>query len=143
MSVFCSLVTETVPLPPPADPGTTVTIRKLAPKHLEAARRAAQTRATAEARDLGLSALLKEIQALPAGTVERAVAANPLLLYDAVTILQHGLVNWTLERDCHAVEVLEDLDEGIRDHLATVILKLTRPGLFQTAEEGQAARKND
>ena len=151
MSVFTSLVTETVPLPPPADPGKTVTIRKLNPGHLRAAQRAAQLRSIEDMRAMGGPAFIKEIQALiekpkdakdGKSAVEEAVAADPLLLYDCLTLLQKSIIGWNLERDHNDLTVLEDLEQDLQEFLGRRILKLARPSLFQTITEAEAARGN-
>jgi hypothetical protein len=93
---------------------------------------------------------------------EKAVAdvkKNPLNGYDKYSLLYDGIKAWTypssLERvavvertpDGHEVTVqrvpaIEDLDEAAVDFFATEILRLTKPSLFQTPEEQEAAAKN-
>ena len=142
MSVFTSLVVDTVALPPPAEVGTTVQIRKLAPGHLRAAQRASMLRSIADLREMGGAAFLKEIQALSADTVKAAVADDPLMLYDIDTLLQKGITGWSLDADHKDPAVLADLADDIQTVIARAILKLAKPSLFQTEDEQQADRKN-
>jgi hypothetical protein len=63
-SIFASLVTLRIPMP--GDPEQFVTIRKLAPKHLNAAAKAAQMESLAALKEIGGAFFLKELQALAA-----------------------------------------------------------------------------
>lgn len=75
---------------------------------------------------------------------------DPLAGYDVVTLLLYGIVHWTkLEMDLPGPEhkdarvaVLEDLRDDTQQYLAREILRLTKPSLFLTAAEKEAARKN-
>jgi hypothetical protein len=146
MSVFTSLVTDVVPIP--HDPPHTVTIRKLAPKHLQAARKAALMDSITEMKAIGGPAFVKELQSLTADdpeAVKREIAGraqNPLRGVDTVTLLERGIVAWTYECE-RSRETFEDLDEPTMDLLATAILKLAKPDLFVTAEQAEGERKND
>lgn len=160
MSVFTSLVTKTVPVP--GDAPNSVTIRKLAPKHLKEARdivaeaRAVEWRKTMrEMMDIGGPAVISELQnelrkamgldataeAATDAPAKDATAADPMADYDAVTLLRHGVIGWTYDR-AHSLDAYEDLDEGVRDALAAEILRLTKPELFQTSTEVEAEQKN-
>jgi len=139
MSVFTSLVVETIPVP--GDPEQTVTIRKLAPKHLQAAATAGQRAALlefVELKRLGATDIIKEVQALTADTAALAAArtADPLLLYDRTVLLQKGIIGWSYDRSHDDPEALEDLDDDTSEAIARAILKLTKPSLFAAAEAG-------
>lgn len=139
MSVFTSLVTKVLLVP--RDPENTITIRKLAPKHLAEARKASQRESMSELKDMG-PAFVKEVQQLVQdGTAGNAAAADPLLLFDRPTLMRHGVINWTYEQP-RAQEAFEDLDEETADWLAREILTLAKPSLFQTTAEGEADQKN-
>ena len=139
MSVFTSFITETIPVP--GDPGQTVTIRKLAPKHLRAAMAKSQRDALlefAELKRLGASDVVADIQALQKDTtgIAEARAADPLLLYDRTVLLQKGIIGWTYGQSHDDPEVLDDLDDEVSYHLARAILRLTKPGLFAGEDAG-------
>ena len=145
MSVFTSLVTEICTVP--GDPGQTITIRKLAPKHLEAAAKAAQRRARAEMAELqrseALMAQLAELLAHQAQAPAVAQAlADPLHTHDALTVIEHGVIAWSYERE-RTREAFEDLDEDTQTWLARAVLRLAKPALFQTPAEREGERKND
>jgi hypothetical protein len=137
MSVFTSRVTKILTLP-----DGSVTIRKLNPKQLEQAAKASQQRAMADLSAMGGASVLKEMQALaPAKDDAPATPSNPLMVFDRVTLLEKGITGWTLDAPVN-VEAFEDLDEDTLNLLATEILTLAKPSLFQTADEAEAARKN-
>lgn len=161
MSVFTSLVTSVIPVP--GDSPNSITIRKLAPKHLKEARdivaeaRAAEWRKTMrEMMDIGGPAVISELQnelrkamglnakgddVADAEAPSAQSPANPLADYDVVTLLRHGVIGWSYERE-RTVESYEDMDEDVRDAVATEILRLTKPDLFQAPEEATAEQKN-
>lgn len=140
MSVFTSRVTKTIPIP--HDDGATVTIRKLAPRHLDQAAKEAQRESLEQLKAMGGPAFMKELQALGGDkTVQAATKADPLLLFDAVTLLEKGVTGWSYDAPI-ARESVEDLDDATLTYLAREILKLAKPALFQTEDEAEAARKN-
>lgn len=138
MSVFTSMVTDVLEVP--QAPGQSVTIRKLAPKHLDAARRAAQDRALAE---------MKHLQSMEMGDfLDRVLSeakapsvVDPLAAYDRVALMVAGVTAWTFDAPVDRDHV-EDLDEDTQDWLARAILRLSKPSLFQTEAEAEADRKN-
>lgn len=140
MSVFTSLVTQVVAIP--HDAGQTATIRKLAPKHLEAAAKAAQLRAIEDFRAMGAAQFLKELQAVGGEQAATSAAAtDPLLKFDRLTLLEHGVTGWTYTQSCTRAS-FEDLDEETLDCLSRAVLRLAKPSLFETDVEREAARKN-
>jgi hypothetical protein len=147
MSVFTSRVTDTRPIP--HDPDQSVTIRKLAPRHLEAAAKASQLQSIADLKEIGGPAFLKELEALGDGDKKKAedkaaeaAKRDPLLTYDPYVLIAKGLKEWTYDAPLVA-ESFEDLDDVTRDFIAREILRLSKPALFQTEAEQKADQKND
>lgn len=138
MSVFTSHVTQVLTLAEGA-----ITIRKLAPKHLAAAMRAAQAASLAGVREMGGIGVLKEMADLDDKDAKKdgpKPAINPLVLYDVVTLLEKGIVEWSYETKLSR-ESIEDLDAETQELLAREILQLTKPALFE-AYDAEQARKN-
>lgn len=138
MSIFTSLVSQVIEVPG----GGQITIRKLAPKHLDEARKAAQHRAFTEmqrTRELLSEEFLERVmaEAKPA-TVE---SRDPLLAYDRLVLMSHGVTAWTFDQAIGA-QAFEDLDDDTADWLAGAILRLAKPSLYQTEDEQEQARKN-
>ena len=135
MSVFTSLITETLTVP---GTSASVVIRKLAPKHLAEAQKAAQARAFADMRQtrewLGDDLLDK----LSAAATPKEGPSDPLLTHDRLTLIERGVVSWTFDQPIGR-ESYEDLEDDTAQWLATAILKLAKPSLY--AEE-EAAAKN-
>ena len=163
MSIFTSLVTDVLTVQ--RDPGHTITIRKLAPKHLDEARAAAQLEAQQVLLNMGGPEFIRQLRdALPrspdgAGgdggalrdsddqtvlTIAAATAvADPLKFYDRVRLIQYGVVAWSYNQPTNDRTVCEDIDEDTQEWLARAILRLSKPALFESAEEAEARRKND
>ena len=137
MSVFTSRVTRTIEIP--HDPGQKVNIRKLAPRHLEAASKEAQRQSLADLKAMGGPAFVKELQALT--ETQRVQIPDPMNLYDRIVLLAKAVTGWTYDEPAD-VASYEDLDEPTLNHIAREILTLSKPELFQTAEESAEARKN-
>ncbi|MCC6909081.1 MAG: hypothetical protein IT430_14150 [Phycisphaerales bacterium] len=138
MSVFTSLVTDVLTVP---NTEQTITIRKLAPKHLEEARRASQERAFED--------MKRTREVLPpemlAGLLAKSEKADtpkekpdPLLTHDRVTLMQRGVTAWSFAQPL-TPDSFEDLDDDTADWLAGAILRLSKPSLY-AAED--AAQKN-
>lgn len=135
MGVFTSLVTETVEIL--GGDGATAVIRKLAPKHLREARAVVQKASQQSLRDMGGLQWLKEIEALGTQAVAEGVQqvqADPLALYDWATVMQHGIVSWTLDAK-RTGEVFEDMEEPTQRALTEAILRLAQPELFEANAE--------
>jgi hypothetical protein len=142
MSVFTSKVTKQLAVP--NDAGQTITIRKLAPRHLEAAAKEAQRTAMAEFRDMGGAAFMQELAALKSDKPEAAAApavADPVGLFDRVTLLAKAITTWSYDAAIDA-ETLADLDEDTQAWLAREVLLLAKPALFQSEADAETARKN-
>lgn len=140
MSAFTHKVTQTVESIP-NEPGSTALIRKLAPRHLEAAAKESQRRSLNELKEMGVS-FIKELRSLTEADISKATTADPLLTYDVPTLIEKGVVSWTLSEDL-TPENISSLDEDAQDYLARAILKLSRPKLFQSVEDAETERKND
>jgi hypothetical protein len=156
-SIFANRITQTIAVP--GMDGQTITIRKLAPRHLEASAAEAQRKGLAVSRamadqlagfDVGV---LRDLRSLDepkpsvadadkddAAPVARATA-NPLDGYDALTLIEKGVTEWTFSEPIGR-ESFEEIDADTRDWLATEILRLSRPSLFQSADEAEQAQKN-
>jgi hypothetical protein len=140
MSVFTSRVTRTVAIP--HDPEQTVTLRKLAPRHLEAAAKVAQHRSIEDFKAIGGAAFLKELQGMGGDKAATGAAkVDPLLQFDRLTLIQKGVTEWSYDAKLEP-ETFEDLDDETQEFLAREVLRLARPALFQTDEEQADARKN-
>jgi hypothetical protein len=144
-SLFAFRVTKEITFPDL--PGHTFTIRKLAPRHLEAASKAAQHRAIGEVKELGVG-FIKELRSLSEEKVKEETKKDPLLTYDRITLIDKGLQGWeTPDVEYPAdekarMEAIEEIDDEIQVALAREILKLSKPKLFEAQEEQEAAAKN-
>ena len=158
-SPFASRVVVTLPIP--FDAPHEVTIRKLAGRHLERARNAFMTDLFLDVQARGGASVQKDMQQLfekdakdVAEKIEKQ-KADPLNGFDPYVIAQGGIVAWSYPESL-AVELvtdekgnriprvaaIDDLDEDAVQWFATEIMRLTKPALFQTDEEAEAARKN-
>jgi len=75
------------------------------------------------------------------------VLHDPLSGYDRITLCKEGVKAWTcVDKDGKPLpvtpEAINDLDEDALEWMATQVLKLTKPSLFQTDDEKAADRKN-
>jgi hypothetical protein len=149
MSIFASLVTKILVVPDLPD--HTITIRKLAPKHLEAAATAHQKASIEAVKEMGGPAFITELQALtgvktapkdqaedgPAETVA-GIKRDPTDGFDRVVLFRSAITGWTFDKDHTDEDVLTDIEGDVSDWLATEILTLAKPSLF--SEDGP---KND
>lgn len=79
------------------------------------------------------------IQKLSGKQLQKASAASD---DDRLTaVVRAGLKTWTVDAPV-TPETIDDLDGEALNHFATEIMRLTKPELFQTAEEQEAAQKN-
>lgn len=147
-SIYTRFVTDVIDVR-----GVSVTIRKLAPKVLaeaeEVAMRAAQMAMRRMHDTLGeqLFADARQVSPEAVEAYRASVAADPLRSYDRVTLMAAGITAWTLTGpDGAPVEVspetVADLDDEAQATIAGAILKLSRPSLYQTEAEREAAQKN-
>ncbi len=141
--MFASLTTATLALP--FDPGETVTIRKLTGLEIERAQ-AAHARGMAAGRGWANRFRAEIAKGIATDTQMREAIADPLLGYDRSTLLA-GLTGWSYRDDGKpkpvTLEAKADLEDDPLEFIATAILRLTKPALFQTVADAEAARKND
>lgn len=147
MSIFASETTATVSLP--FDAPHTVTVQKLTGRDLERAQADHMSDFVAGRSPRGWAALFQ--RAIREGTATVAQLAegqrDPLAGFDRSALVRGGLKAWTytIERDGKTVPRpidVDDLDDEALEFIALEIMKLTRPWLFLTDEEAEAARKN-
>jgi hypothetical protein len=144
MSIFASRATRTLEIP--GDSPHTVTIQKLAGRHLAQAMLENQLHSIDTFRKMGGAQFQKELNAIrddakadAAKPVEPTVA-DPMAGYDRDVLMQHGIVSWSYPET--VADMLPDLTDEAADFFAREILKLSKPGLFLTADENEAATKN-
>lgn len=69
------------------------------------------------------------------------VASDAVSVDRLTAIVRAGLIRWTLETPV-TPDTLEDLDAEALNYFSTEIMRLTKPALFETAEEQETAQKN-
>lgn len=123
---FASQVRRTLTDIPRLD-GQTITIRKLGWKALEAAATERQRVGLAMLREIGPGGLIKELQGQGGeDAVRQAAAADPFVRYDPMTLLERGIVEWSLSGKPTSAEI-EDLDLGVAEYVAREVYALSRP----------------
>lgn len=160
MSIFSSQTKKTLPIQ--TDPSHTITIRKLTGKEVEKAQ-ADDAIGLAAGSTRSWAARMKAVA--KAGDDAKALAAlmDPLVGYDRFSIIRSGLLAWSYPESLkpiaaraaveakdgqpaqpavEAYDAITDLDDEAADFIATQILRLTKPGLFATADEREADQKN-
>lgn len=161
MSIFASQTQKTIPIP--FDQPSSVTVRKLTGREIEEAQEAHRA-SIATGRARSWAATFRRM--LEYGTSDPDVLkaiADPLTGYDRYALVRSGLVAWSYPQPVTPIaakdaspsvgktpaqpavaasDAVEDLDDEAVDFIATEILRLTKPGLFQTNEEAEADRKN-
>jgi hypothetical protein len=158
MSVFTSRVPP-ITLSVPGEPSQSVTIRKITPNALHTAAvvksRAIMRESTEDMQAIGGAESFKALRSLVSeeqqndqdakktedgGTNASAEKApSPLAGYDRIDLMLSGVAAWTFDMPLTR-DSFEDLDDETQDWLATEVLKLARPSLFQTAEQIEDAR---
>lgn len=138
-SPFASQTTGTVTMPD----GETVTIHPLSGKDFEAAQYEHMT-AVMTGRGRNWAQHFVRLASLGKATDADAekVFCDPLSGFDRLTLVKTGVSAWTYPQAVTA-EAIDDLVDEALEQLATAVLKLTKPALFQTDEERAEARKND
>ncbi len=143
-SIFASQTTDTVPIPFAAP--HTATLRKLTGRELDKAQEV-HLKNTIAGRwaSHGWAAVFQR-------QLEKGIATNadaekllrdPLNGYDRHTLVNAGLIAWSFPEPALAPAAIDDLDDDALDWFAREILQRTKPSLFQTEDEREAARKND
>jgi hypothetical protein len=136
-SPFASLVvSDEIALP--FDEGQWIKVRKLTGRQYE------------EAQDAGRAGFLNGNkwarafrESLDKGHTEAVQKAleDPLTGFDRHTLARLGLTAWSYERPIDPAAI-DDLDDDAIEFIAREVLKLTKPSLFQTADEQEHERKN-
>ena len=142
MSVFAKLRTATLNQVPGA-PTAVVEIHGLSPRSLQLAAQEHQRQAMAAFKEAKASASV-DFDAVDPEAVkayQTQMAKNPLLSYDAATLIEKGVTAWSFELP-PVPEHIAELDEDVRDYIADQILRLSKPSLYRTEEEQEADRKN-
>jgi hypothetical protein len=134
--MFASKVTDTVTLSNGTD---TVVIKKLGYKAQEAAAGERQRLGIQTALSYGPGFAEMQKKAIEAqGGLEAVLAkveADPFLKFDKGTLLEKGIVSWSLS-DTPTVDEMDDLDPADADLIARKVYDLFRP-------KTDAERKND
>lgn len=121
-----------------------MSIRKLAPHQLEEARKVVYFQSLQNMRQLYDEVgreIIDQFKTASPDSSASPVATDPLLAYDRLTLIESGVTSWTFDVPAD-VSSYEDLDEETQVWLATEILKLAKPALYQTTDEAEAERKN-
>ena len=99
MSIFASRTVKTLEIP--FDPPQTVTIQKLAGRHLEKAHQASLVASLDNLKLMGGPAFQRELAAIgdPQDRAEQVAAlqADPLNAYDRYVLLAHGITGWSYD----------------------------------------------
>ncbi len=144
MSIFASQTQQTMPIP--FAPPHTITIRKLTGREYEQAQQAAiNIFQMGELRPRGFSAALRKLLMKDVTTTAAEVAQalrDPLTGFDRYAVIGAGLVSWTCTDEAGKAAGVTDLDDEAAEFIAVEIMRLTKPALFQTDEEREAASKN-
>lgn len=139
MSIFAADTTATWPIP--SDPTQTVTIRKLTGRELDRAQQEHLSALVSGRPARGWASVFT--RAIKDGvSTDAVVPHDPLNGFDRFTVIKSGLTGWTYPKPV-TPEIIETLDDDAVEFLATEILRLTKPSLFQTVAEQEGAQKND
>jgi hypothetical protein len=149
MSIFASK-TRSGPIELPMDKPHTVTVRKLTGSEVELAQteslRGIVEGRSARARVRLMAAVVGQ---RPAGETDiRHALGDPLIGYDRATLARLGLVAWTYADKSEPASgkplqaAIDDLDDDALEFIATEVLRVTKPYLFETAEQSAVAKKN-
>ncbi len=142
MSIFASQTQLTVAIP--FDIPQAITIRKLTGLEIDAAAVAHRDGFVTGSARLWPTVLRRAlVEGAKDPDVLKAIA-DPLTGYDRFALVKSGLLAWTYEPKAEKPDPakINDLDDEAVDFIATAVLRLTKPALFQTAEEQETARKN-
>lgn len=155
MSIFASQTSKTIAIP--FDIPHTVIVRKMTGLECEQAQEAHRG-SIATGRSRSWSLMFKRMleKGMSASDPEvQAVLNDPLTGFDRYAVVRAGLIGWSYPQPIKSVSVTDektnvttttdavaDLDDESVDFIATEILRLTKPGLFVSADELAEARKN-
>lgn len=145
MSIFASRAQKVLEIP--FDPPHTVTIQKLAGRHLGQAALENQLASIDTFRKMGGAAFQKELTAITAASAGEAAAPkpaatpDPLAGFDKAIVMLYGIKAWDYEEPVNEA-TLADLTEEAADFFTREILRFTKPSLFMTEAEAEADTKN-
>jgi hypothetical protein len=145
MSIFASQTRQRVPLP--FDVPHTVTLQKLSGKDLDAAQFEHMAGIqTGHGRNWAQRFLRLAAAGLASQADAQKVLDDPLSGYDRLALAKAGVKAWTYEDGGTPKPVtdaaIEDLEDEALEFIARTVLQLTKPALFQSKDEREAARKN-
>jgi len=149
MSIFASRSQKTIPIP--HDPPHTVTIQKLAGRHLYKADQENDFAAQAYVQKMGgaefRQQLTEALKDKDPGAEIKKVQLDPVNAFDKYVVLKAGLKGWDYTEDDGTSipvtdEAIEDLEPESVEYIAREILRYTKPSLFMTVEEAKAEQKN-
>ena len=144
-SPFASHHTQIVTMPD----GHTVTIHKVSGKDLDAAQYEHMTGiATGRGRNWATNFMSLAASGKATYADAEKVLRDPLAGFDRLSLVKAGVSAWSYSINSEkpvpvGSAAIDDLDDETLELLATAVLKLTKPGLFQTAAEREATQKND
>lgn len=142
-SPFASLKVSD-PIALPFDRPHTITVRKLTGRQVEIAQAEHMRGLIAGQSSRGWSAKFNRALANGASDDEaQSILTDPLNGFDRHTVAAFGLVSWSYEPTTPTTKQVEDLDDEALEFIALEVMRLTKPHLFQTIEEAEAARKKD
>ncbi len=146
MSIFASL--HTLVVHPPADPEASITIQRLTGKSVEMAQAEHMRQTQAGFTGRGWASMFLRRILAGIGTEEDLdkITTDPLVGFDRLSVVKLGVKAWSFEVDGKPkpvnADAIADIDDETLEYLAVEIMRLTRPALFQTVEQLEAARKN-
>lgn len=149
--MFASDSRRTVPVPFAAP--HTVTIQKLSGREVERAQAEHLAAFQGNRSPRGWAAIFQRALENGAATDKDAQRAlvDPLNGYDRFAVVRAGLKGWsftvtdykgTEQPKALTPEAIGDLDDEALEFIAVEVMRLTKPGLFLTVEEREAAQKN-
>jgi hypothetical protein len=154
-SPFSSRVIVTLPIA--FDLPNTVTIQKLAGRHLERADMAAQTKFIDSINERGGTEVQKKLMELfedkapkfePETPKVETKKSDPLAGLDHYTVCRFGIKAWTYDEPLTVdattgrVAAIDDMDSESLAWFATEIVRITKPRLFESKDEAEASQKN-
>tara|TARA_R110000744_G_C19299616_1_gene555590 strand:+ start:178 stop:612 length:435 start_codon:yes stop_codon:yes gene_type:complete len=134
------VLNQTLTVELPGDPGESAVLRKLSHRKLADAAAAQQSQGIGFMREIGgeLMQALRSADADKIDKIQKQQEAN-LSNYHRDTLLEKGVVSWTLEpaiTDVNRVSILGELDEPTAAFLASAIFEFSRPAT--PSESGEA-----
>lgn len=143
-------------IPAPGVPEHTITIHKLSGYACEVAQAEHAKGVITGFNGRGWAAdfMRRALKGIATEADAQKFAVDPLAGYDRLTVARFGIKAWTLTETVTeggktitrpkplTSETIADIDDEALEVIATEVMRLTKPGLFKTAEELEATRKN-